>query len=53
MLELIEKAFPKRPPEWKEKLKEMVPSNGTDLAAEPDTYHQLRTHADNTLGLNP
>ena len=53
MLELIEKAFPKRLPEWKDKLKEMVPSYGTDLAVTPDAYHQLRTHADSTLGLNP
>ncbi|MGJ8724826.1 MAG: malate:quinone oxidoreductase [Roseibacillus sp.] len=53
MLELIEKAFSHRLPEWQAKLKEMVPSYGTDLASAPDTYHQLRTHADATLGLNP
>ena len=52
MLSLLEKAFPQRLPEWKEKLVEMIPSYGMDLATTPDSYREFRTKADTTLGIS-
>ena len=52
MLSLIEKAFPQRLPEWKDRLQEMIPSYGLDLASAPDQYHEMRSNADSILGIS-
>lgn len=52
MLSLIEKAFPHRIEEWQERLAEMIPSYGLDLANESDAYQRIRREADTTLGIS-
>jgi len=52
MLSLIEKAFAKRLPEWKDKLQEIVPSYGKSLAEDENSYQVVREKADHLLGLN-
>lgn len=51
MLEIIEKCFPARLPEWKETLQEMVPSYGHELKSNSDLYSSVRAASDKTLGL--
>jgi len=43
MLNLLEKAFASRLPEWKEKLEAMIPSYGQSLAENEQSYHEIRS----------
>ncbi|MBO8155674.1 MAG: malate:quinone oxidoreductase [Bacillaceae bacterium] len=52
MLEVIEKCFPDRMPEWEPKIKEMIPSYGVSLAENPELFEELHTSTALALGLN-
>lgn len=51
MLEVIEKCFPQYVNEWEPKIKEMVPSYGMSLTANPELAQEIETDAVATLGL--
>ncbi len=51
MVTIIEKCFPKRLPEWKDKLGEMIPSYGHRLVNDAALYRKTRSDADSALGL--
>ncbi len=53
MLQVLEKCFPTRmaTPEWKGKLKEMIPSYGESLANNPELLRQIRHSTLSTLKL--
>lgn len=52
MLDLLAKAFPaKVEGEWNNKLVQIIPSYGQDLAANPALLDQVRTETSRTLGL--
>ena len=51
MLEVIEKCFPQYLNEWEPKIKEMVPSYGMSLTANPELAQEIETDAVATLGL--
>lgn len=51
MLEVIEKCFPQYVSEWEPKIKEMVPSYGMSLTANPELAQEIETDAVATLGL--
>ena len=52
MLDLLAKAFPaKVKGEWNNKLVQIIPSYGQDLAANPALLDQVRTETSRTLGL--
>ena len=52
MLEVINKCFPAQAKEWEPKIKEMIPSYGISLAANPELLKQVNEVADKALGLN-
>lgn len=52
MLEVLEKCFPEKMFEWKDKIKEMVPSYGISLAANPELFHEIHESTAQTLGLS-
>jgi malate dehydrogenase (quinone) len=52
MLEVLEKCFPEKMFEWKDKIKEMVPSYGVSLAANPKLFHEIHESTAQTLGLS-
>lgn len=52
MLEVIEKCFADRLPEWEGRLKEMIPSYGINLATDPESYFKIREKTDAILGLS-
>lgn len=52
MLEVIEKCFADRLPEWQDTLQKMIPSYGVDLAADPAVYRTIRAKSDAALGLS-
>ncbi len=51
MVKIIEKCFPTRMHVWRERLREMLPAYGHQLATDPEFYRQVRTNSDRTLGL--
>lgn len=51
MLDLIEKSFPHRLPEWSEKLSQMIPSYRKSLATDEASYYEIRSKADAVLGI--
>jgi len=51
MLDIIGRCFSKRLPEWRTKLEAMIPSYGKSLAENPDLYRDLRSKADDALGI--
>lgn len=53
MLEVLEKCFPEKmnSVEWKEKVSEMVPTYGKDLANDPELIKQARKSTEEKLGL--
>jgi malate dehydrogenase (quinone) len=51
MLNILERCFAERLPEWRGTLEKMVPSFGKSLASDPELYRKLRAQADATLGL--
>lgn len=52
MLEVIEKCFPDRLPEWEPKIKEMIPSYGVSLSENPALFEELHASTAQTLGLS-
>ncbi len=51
MLNLLEKAFPERMDEWREKLTAMIPSYGVELESNAEIYQRVRGEADASLGI--
>ena len=51
MLQVLEKCFAGKLPEWQEKLTEMVPSYGKKLASDADFYREVNEKTDQALGL--
>lgn len=51
MVDIIEKCFASRLPEWSEGLKAMLPSYGQKLSDNADLYRTIRSDSDKTLGL--
>lgn len=52
MLEVIEKCFLDKHPEWRVKLQEMIPSLGKKLSEHPDLIHHIQTHVRDSLNLH-
>lgn len=52
MLEVLEKCFPEKMFEWKDKIMEMIPSYGISLAANPELFHEIQESTAHVLGLN-
>lgn len=55
MIEVLDKCFPKKmaTPEWKEKLKVMIPSYGSSLESDPELLQRVRSETLGTLDLAP
>lgn len=51
MLNLIERCFPADYAQWKPRLQEIVPSVGTNLAADPIRFEQVQNRTNSLLGL--
>lgn len=52
MLEVLEKCFADKMPEWQPKLQEMIPSLGKDLAQHLDLLDHIQTKVRQSLGLH-
>lgn len=52
MLEVLEKCFPEQMFEWKDKIKEMVPSYGVSLVDNPELFREIHESTAEILGLN-
>ncbi|WP_353056688.1 malate:quinone oxidoreductase [Mesobacillus subterraneus] len=52
MLEVLEKCFPERMFEWKDKIKEMVPSYGVSLVDNPELFHEIHESTAEILSLS-
>ncbi|SHK45446.1 malate dehydrogenase (quinone) [Alicyclobacillus tolerans] len=52
MLEVLEKCFPQRMPEWQPKIKEMIPSYGLSLAENPELFREIFEDTTKSLGLD-
>lgn len=52
MLEVIRRCFPDQLPEWKAKIKEMIPSYGVSLMENPSLLQEIQTSTAQTLGLS-
>ncbi|HEY5895740.1 MAG TPA: malate dehydrogenase (quinone) [Chthoniobacterales bacterium] len=53
MLQLIQRCFKNQvnTPEWRHKLKQMIPSYGESLAKDPDRHKEINSRVDEVLGL--
>ncbi|MGM9929972.1 MAG: malate:quinone oxidoreductase [Bacillus sp. (in: firmicutes)] len=51
MLEVIKKCFPQHMKEWESKIKEMIPSYGMSLMANPELLNEVHTSTAEALGL--
>ena len=51
MLEVIEKCFPQEVKAWEPKIKEMIPSYGLSLVANPDLIQEIHATTSQALGL--
>ena len=51
MVKIIERCFPTRIHVWADKLRDILPAYGHQLAGDPDFYRQVRAASDHTLGL--
>ncbi|WP_203226024.1 malate:quinone oxidoreductase [Bacillus kwashiorkori] len=52
MLEVLEKCFPQYMNEWEPKIKEMIPSYGASLVANPELFQKVEKDAVETLQLD-
>ncbi|GGB52566.1 malate:quinone oxidoreductase [Fictibacillus barbaricus] len=52
MLEVLEKCFPQHMFEWEPKIKEMIPSFGVSLEANPELFLEIHSSTAKTLGLS-
>ncbi|WP_123042478.1 malate:quinone oxidoreductase [Cohnella candidum] len=51
MLEVMQKCFPQRMPEWESKIKEMIPSYGLSLLKNPELIREIHHSTARALGL--
>ncbi|MFD2672151.1 malate:quinone oxidoreductase [Marinicrinis sediminis] len=51
MLELLGRCFPEQMGAWEPKIREMIPSYGISLSANPDLFQELQQSTAHTLGL--
>lgn len=51
MLEVISKCFPQHLKAWEPKIRQMIPSYGTSLSANPELLNKINTSAAQSLGL--
>lgn len=51
MLDVIEKCFKDKMPQWKQKLEEMIPSHSRPLHEDPLFYQEIEDYTSKTLGL--
>ncbi|MGJ8634407.1 MAG: malate:quinone oxidoreductase [Luteolibacter sp.] len=51
MVDILQKCFKSRLPEWEPKLKEILPSYGEKLSENPDLYRSIRDKSDSVLKL--
>ena len=51
MLDVIEKCFPEKMPQWEDKIKEMIPSYGKKLVDHPELLEEIVAEAEKNLGL--
>ncbi|MEJ8777156.1 malate:quinone oxidoreductase [Pseudogracilibacillus sp. ICA-222130] len=51
MLDVIEKCFPEKMPQWEDKIKEMIPSYGKKLVDHPELLDEVVAEAEKNLGL--
>ncbi len=51
MLNIIEKCFPERLPQWQPEIEKMIPSYGKDLSQDAGLYRELRSKVDPALGI--
>lgn len=52
MVQIIEKSFADRLDEWKDKLQKIIPSYGTKLTEDAESYRMIRKNSDDILGIN-
>ncbi|MFD2170499.1 malate:quinone oxidoreductase [Tumebacillus lipolyticus] len=52
MLEVLEKCFPQEMMEWEVKIKEMIPSYGVSLVANPELFQEIHATTAQVLGLD-
>jgi malate dehydrogenase (quinone) len=52
MLEVLEKCFPEQMFNWKDKIKEMVPTYGVSLVNNPELFHDIHESTAKVLGLS-
>ncbi|ANE47733.1 malate:quinone oxidoreductase [Paenibacillus swuensis] len=52
MLEVLSKCFPQHMKEWEPKIKQMIPSAGKSLMANPELLREVHTSTSEVLGLN-
>lgn len=52
MLEVLEKCFPQEMMEWEVKIKEMIPSYGVSLVANPELFQEIHAATAQSLGLD-
>lgn len=52
MLDILNRCFPERMPEWEPKIKEIVPSYGKALADHPELLEEIKEESGQTLGLD-
>ena len=51
MLQLLEKSFPEQFPEWKQRIKQMIPSYEVQLSENPEVFDEINTSTSKALGL--
>lgn len=51
MLQLLEKSFPEQFPEWKQRIKRMIPSYEVQLSENPEVFDEINTSTSKALGL--
>src|SRR5699024_10680318 len=51
MLDVNEKCFPEKMPQWEDKIKEMIPSYGKKLVDHPELLDEVVAEAEKNLGL--
>ena len=49
MLQLLEKSFPEQFPEWKQRIKQMIPSYEVQLSENPEVFDEINTSTSKAL----
>lgn len=53
MLDVMKRCFPEEFPGWEDKIKEMIPSYGTNLSEQPETFKEIHETVSRKLNLKP